>query len=534
MIEIPKLKNEKFYFLPFIIATIFLFGCEQKINEISENPKPNILLIMADDMGYSDLGCYGSEISTPNIDKLAKEGIRFTQFYNSARCCPTRASLLTGLYSHQAGMGTMVTTEPDTVKGAYQGYINDNCVTLAEVLKTVGYKTYMSGKWHVGEFESQWPNNRGFDEYYGLVSGAMNYFDIAKSKREGLERVFVKNGKRYTPPTEGFYSTDAFTEEAIGYLTQHNSENPFFLYLAYNAPHWPLHAYPEDIKKYKGRYKDGWAELRKQRWQKQKALGIVDESWELSPQDPEAMNWEDVKDKERMDLKMAIYAAQIDRMDANIGRVINKLSEMDQLDNTLIIFLSDNGACAEEGALGFEALGGWDGKLDTKNSYASYGRSWANASNTPFRLHKSWVHEGGISTPFIARFPKMIKPDQVTDQLGHVIDLMSTFVEVSGATYPKSKNGKSIIPLEGKSLVPVLSNDKSEPHNSIYWEHFGNKAIRKGDWKLVSVANGDWELYNIKKDRTELNNLIDEQPQIFNDLNKDYQKWAVRVGVKNN
>jgi arylsulfatase len=497
----------------------------------TKGKKPNILLIMADDMGYSDLGCYGSEIDTPNIDRLANEGIRFTQFYNSARCCPTRASLLTGLYSHQVGMGAMVTQKQNVEPGPYQGYLNDNCVTLAEVLKPVGYKTYMSGKWHVGEFEPQWPNNRGFDKYYGLISGAMNYFDISKAKAKGLERVFVKDGKLHKPPSEGFYATDAFTDEAVNQLNDHHKSDPFFMYLAYTAPHWPLHAHPEDIEKYKGKYKEGWAKLRDERWEKQKALGVVDEKWGISPQDPEAMDWEDVEDKERMDLKMAIYAAQIENMDKNIGRVIKKLEEMNELDNTLIMFLSDNGACAERGALGFEALGGWDGKLGTKDSYASYGRSWSNASNTPFRLHKQWVHEGGISTPFIARYPKFIQPGQISNQVGHVNDIMATLVEFTSADYPTKFNNHQIPPLEGQSILQALKGGLSEPR-TLYWEHFKNIAIRKGDWKLVSVANGDWELYNMKEDRTELNNLIDEKPGLVNELKNDFTTWANKVGVR--
>jgi len=517
---------KKFYLTICLIALLIMSCGEEK------NIKPNILLIMADDMGYSDLGCYGSEISTPGIDRLANEGIRFTNFYNSARCCPTRASLLSGLYPHQVGIGGMVTRKENGPTGAYQGYINDNCVTIAEVLKSSGYQTYMSGKWHVGEFEPQWPNNRGFDKYYGLISGAMNYFDISKTKRKGIKRVFVKDGDEYTPPNEGFYATDAFTDEALIYIDENDKDKPFFMYLAYTAPHWPLHALPEDIEKYKGKYKRGWAELRKQRWSRQKKMGIVDSSWGLSPQDPEAIDWEDVEDIDRMDLKMAIYAAQIERMDANIRRVIKKLEELNELDNTLIMFLSDNGACAEEGPLGFEALGGWDGELGTKDSYASYGRSWSNASNTPFRLHKEWVHEGGISTPFIARYPKFINANQITNQVGHVIDIMATITDLTNSIYPKEYNGNNILPLVGKSLLPILKGEVREPHKAIYWEHKKNKAILKGDWKLVSVANHAWELYNIKIDKTEINNLIDSHSELAKTMEKEFYVWAGKNQVK--
>jgi arylsulfatase A-like enzyme len=360
----------------------------------------------------------------------------------------------------------------------------------------------------------------------------MNYFDISKSKKKGLKRVFVKDGEEYIPPSEGFYATDAFTDEALNYIRQNDNDKTFFMYLAYTAPHWPLHALPEDIEKYKGKYKKGWAELRKERWERQKKLGIVDSTWDLSPQDPDAMDWEDVEDMERMDLKMAIYAAQIERMDFNIGKVINKLTEMGELDNTLIMFLSDNGACAEEGPLGFEALGGWDGDLGTKDSYASYGRSWSNASNTPFRLHKQWVHEGGISTPFIVRYPKLIGSNKITNQVGHVMDIMATITDLTNSTYPKEYNGNTILSLEGKSLLPILKGEVREPHESICWEHQKNKAILKGNWKLVSVADGEWELYNIKKDRTELNNLVNEYQDLVNDLENEFNVWAKKNEVK--
>ncbi|MDX1700000.1 MAG: sulfatase-like hydrolase/transferase, partial [Melioribacteraceae bacterium] len=289
----------------------------------------------------------------------------------------------------------------------------------------------------------------------------------------------------------------------------------------------------DDIEKYKGKYREGWSVLRDQRWQRQIRLGIVDSIWGISPQDPEAADWTDVENKDRMDLKMAIYAAQIDRMDANIGRVIKKLKNMEVLDNTLIMFLSDNGACAEEGPLGFEALGGWDGELGTKDSYASYGRSWSNASNTPFRLHKKWVHEGGIATPFIVRYPKIVKSQQTTYQVGHVIDIMATIVDLSGAEYPTHFNQSPILPIEGKSLNPILEGEIRDTNSTLFWEHLGNRAVRSGDWKLVSVADGRWELYNIKEDRTELNDMTDEYSQIKSELIKKYNSWAQRVGVKN-
>jgi len=497
--------------------------------------KPNIILIMADDMGFSDLGCYGSEIDTPNLDGLAAEGLRFNQFYNAARCCPTRASLITGLYPHQAGIGGMTDGKRGDVKpsGSYQGYLNKHCVTIAEVLKKAGYTTLMAGKWHVGENRPHWPVDRGFDRYYGLISGAANYFDITKGKRKCTVRRFAIDSKPHVPSPENFYITDAFTDNALKFLDQHApGDDPFFLYLAYTAPHWPLHALPQDIKKYKGKYKMGWDELRKQRHKRMIKMGIVDEKWPLSPRDDGAVSWESVEDKELMDLKMAVYAAQINRMDRNIGKILAKLKQLGKEEDTLVMFLSDNGACHESGPLGFDARhnGIPPGGVD---SYMSYGKSWANAGNTPFRLFKKYTHEGGIATPLIARWPTVIKQKgQITSQPGHIIDIMATCADIAGAKYPKSFKGQKIIPMEGKSLLPVFLGKKREPHEYLFWEHLTHEAVRHGKWKLVAEKRGDWELYDLEKDRTELNNLADVYPQVARQLKSKYQHWAERVGVK--
>lgn len=341
--------------------------------------RPNIILIMADDMGFSDLGCYGSEISTPNLDGLAARGVRFTQFYNTARCCPTRAALLTGLYNHQAGIGHMVN---DRGFPAYQGYLNDRCVTIAEALRPAGYRTMMSGKWHVGEDRPHWPIDRGFERCFSLISGATNYFRLEKGRQMALD------DQPYTPPAEGFYITDAIADHAVKYIGEYGRRpEPFFLYLAFTAPHWPLHALPEEIARYRGRYMKGWDALRKERHARQIQMGIVDKRWPLTPRDPAAPAWEDVSDKEMRDLKMAVYAAQIDRMDQGVGRVLAKLREVGAEENTLVMFLADNGGCAEEVDRGKPGVppGGAD-------SFMSYGLPWANASNTPFRLYKHWVH----------------------------------------------------------------------------------------------------------------------------------------------
>lgn len=492
--------------------------------------QPNIILIMADDMGYSDIGCYGSEIPTPNIDQLAQGGMRFSNFYNAARCCPTRASLLTGLYPHQAGMGDMVGDGPP---GPYQGYLNDQCVTLGEVLKGAGYYTLMSGKWHVGEQPEWWPTKRGFDRYFGLISGAANYWDITKAKSEGKVRVMAEDGERYYPPKDGFYMTDAITDHATEYIdTYGKKENPFFLYVAYTAPHWPLHAPQEEIERFKGNYMAGWDALREERYARMLEMGIFRKKWSLSPRDEEVNPWETIENKEEMDLKMAVYAAQIAIMDRGIGKIMDALEKTGQTENTLVLFLADNGACHEGGPLGFDKRengippGGPD-------SYMSYGRSWAMLGNTPFRKFKHWCEEGGIATPLIAHWPKVIQEGgSITHQRGHIIDFMATFCDITDATYPEKYGGNNIVPMEGKSLLPIFQGKTREGHDALYWEHEGNRAIYRDKWKLVGDNKEAWELYNMDEDRSETNNVIEEYPEVARDLRTDWQEWAKRCGVK--
>lgn len=491
--------------------------------------KPNIVLIMADDMGYSDIGCYGGEVNTPNLDRLAAGGLRFTQFYNAARCCPTRASLLTGLYPHQAGIGHMVGNRGYP---AYQGYLNDRCITIAEALKTAGYRTLMSGKWHVGENQPHWPINRGFDKYYGIISGGANYFDITKAKADGVKRIMAVDDKAFVPTPGRFYMTDAFSENAVKFIdTYGRMKEPFFLYLAYTAPHWPLHAWPDDIAKYKGKYLKGWDNLREQRYRRMIKMGLISSKWKMSPRDNTTWPWDDEKNKELLDLKMAVYAAQIERMDYGIGRVLDKIKEVGAAENTLVMFLSDNGGCAEGGPVGFDNRknGLPPGGVD---SYMSYGLSWANASNTPFRRFKHWVHEGGIATPLIAYWPAVIKnAGSFTHQPGHIIDIMATCLDVAGIRYPKTFKGKELIPLEGKSLLAIFKGKQRDGHEAIYWEHEGNRAVRQGKWKLVAAHNDPWELYDLEADRTELNNLAAQYPQKVEQLKAMYETWAKRCDV---
>ena len=513
-------------------ATLSLSGhlstAGQSVDRASR-ARPNIVLIMADDMGFSDIGCYGGEIHTPNLDTLAAGGLRFTQFYNAARCCPTRASLLTGLYPHQAGIGHMVGN-----KGypPYQGYLNEHCLTIAEAMKLGGYRTLMSGKWHVGENRPHWPVDRGFDKYFGLISGGANYFDITKTKAKGVKRQMAMDDKPYTPPKEGFYLTDAFSDNAVKFIDQYGrGPEPFFLYLPYTAPHWPLHALPEDIAKYKGKYMKGWDKLREERRERMIRMGIISDKWPLSPRDATTWPWAEEKNKELLDLKMAVYAAQIERMDYGIGQVLDKIKQIGARDNTLVLFLADNGGCAEGGPVGFDNRknGLPPGGVD---SYMSYGLSWANASNTPFRRYKHWVHEGGISTPLIAYWPSVIKNSgSLTHQPGHIIDIMATCLDAAGVEYPKTYKGNTLTPLEGKSLLPIFKGKQREPHEAIYWEHEGNRAARQGKWKLVSIHGKPWELYDLETDRTELNDLANKYPEKVEQLKTLYRNWANRCGV---
>ena len=497
--------------------------------------RPNIVVIMADDMGFSDVGSYGGEIATPNLDALARGGLRFRHFYNAGRCCPTRASLLTGLYPHQAGVGHMIS---DLGSPSYQGYLNDRCVTIAEVLREAGYSTLMSGKWHVGESRPHWPLDRGFDEYFGLISGGSNYF-----KLDGARQMASGNDP-FVPPDDGsFYMTDAFSDGAVRFLERHGSKSePFFLYVPYTAPHWPLHAKPEDIGKYEGRYSMGWDELRRRRFARQAETGIRADSWTLSSRDPDVPSWDDADDKALWERRMEVYAAMIDCMDQGIGRIVETIRGLGKLDNTLVMFLSDNGGCHEsadiEQGTPRNTWADPNAMPGGPDSFDGYDRPWANASNTPLRMFKSWVHEGGISSPLICHWPDGIgvPAGSVTDAPGHVIDLMATVVDLAGADYPRSRDGVAITPLEGRSLRPVLETGSREGHEAICWEHQGNRAVRMGRWKLVSKrqrgnhAAGEWELYDLGEDRSELRNLASEMPERVAEMEAAWLAWGERVG----
>ncbi len=508
--------------------------------------RPNIILIMADDMGFSDVGCYGGEIRTPHIDRLANGGIRFTHFYNTARCCPTRASLLTGLYPHQAGVGHMMS---DRGLDGYRGDLNSHCLTIGEVLKNSGYSTYMSGKWHVTRFmkadgeKHNWPCQRGFDRFFGTISGSGSYYNPPTLT---YENEFIES------LPEGFYYTDAISNYAVKFISEHKQRQlnkPFFLYVAYTSPHWPLHALEEDIARYKGRYDIGWDALREQRHKRMIEMGIVDAKWKMTERDPRVLSWKEEESKKWQARRMEVYAAQIDRMDQGISRIISALEKTERLDNSLILFLADNGGCAEE----FDKSNTWfldyspektrDGRLvkrgnfpsvmpGPEDTYQSYGIPWANASNTPFRLYKSWVHEGGVSTPLIVHWPSRIQArGELCHQPGHLIDIMPTLVDIAGADYPHERKDSEILPMEGKSLFPAFKN-KPLDRGAIYFEHEGNRAIRRGKWKLVAATKkGPWELYDLEADRTEINNLAAKNPDLVDKMASMWQSWAERTNV---
>jgi arylsulfatase A-like enzyme len=523
----------------------------------AKDKRPNIIVILADDLGYSDIGCYGGEIQTPNLDYLAKNGIRFTQFYNTSRCCPTRASLLTGLYNHAAGIGEM--TE-DRHEPGYRGHITTNTVTLAEVLKTAGYRTGMSGKWHVSNTieqstrqaqmdwlnhkthhpvfspPDQYPTSRGFEKYYGNIWGVVDFFDPFS---------LVNGTTAVKEVPKDYYHTDAINDTAVAYIREFSKDDkPFFLYVAQTAPHWPLMALPEDIARYKDTYRTGWDAIRKTRYQKMVQMGLIDPAKApLSPRWQDSLSWEANPTKEWDAMAMAVHAAMIDRMDQGIGRIINILRETGELDNTIILFLSDNGASAEDASRygpGFDRPGETrDGRKivypvnkevmpGPQTTFASIGQRWANVANTPYRYWKSESFEGGTHTPFIAFWPKGITAQKgsTTKQPGHVMDLMATFVELANTRYPTEYNGNKIVPMQGISLTPVFKGKKRLGHEALFNEHYGARYVRTEEWKMVARNKGNWQLYRIQDDETELNDLSVRYPQKVKELDSLWNKWA--------
>lgn len=543
-----------------ILAILLLSQCKSEERQIKEEyERPNIIVILVDDMGYSDIGSFGGEIPTPNLDALARNGFKMTQFYNAGRCCPTRASLLTGLYQHQAGVGFMDDQVKNTMGSeipSYQGYLNENCVTMAEVLKGSGYQTFLSGKWHVGRDKEHWPSKRGFDQSYTFVYGAGSYFNTKPYRPSNRSSIITYNDTTVEAKKD-FYLTSEISKHAVNFVKKAETKSdPFFMYVAYTAPHWPLHALEEDIALFRGKYKGGWDSLRNLRYEKMLDKGIIDEKWKLSPKYtmPEDVVFEDrttgkkvhltpqwdalaVEEKNKWDLRMAVYAAMVYRMDKGVGQIVEQLKKTDAYHNTLIMFMSDNGACHEP-VHTWNIIYDRSGEIGSPNSFDGYSYPWANASNTPFRLFKHWTAEGGIATPFIASWPGTIRPGSVnTTDYAHIIDVMATCVDVAAADYPTVYGSQNIKPMEGQTMLNLFNNGDMDGSRPIFWEHQGNMALRQGDWKLVRLNDGyiknkgEFQLFNLKEDRTESRNLVEVHPAIADSLRGIYDKWAKRVGV---
>ena len=511
--------------------------------------RPDIVLVLADDMGFSDIGCYGGEIETPHLDRLARDGVRFTQFYNTARCSPSRASLLTGLHPHQVGVGIL---NFDDAPDGYPGDLADESVTIAEALAAAGYATYLSGKWHVSsemdEPSHSWPTRRGFSRFFGTLEGAGSFYQPRTLTRDEVN--VDEEGEQ-----PGWYYTDAITDEAVGFVREHHRDrpdDPLFLYVAYTAPHWPLHAPDEDIARYDGVFDAGWDRLREERLARLVAEGIVEPGTGLAARDPRVPAWDDQPHRDWEALRMQTYAAQVDRMDQGIGRVLASLEEAGRLDDTIVVFLSDNGGCAEEMppesvaefVTAFVPLkehtregepvvpGNVPGlRPGPESTYQSYGRAWAHLSNSPFREYKHWVHEGGIATPLIVRWPAgLADPPALCRTPAQLVDVMPTLLEAAGATYPSTRAGLDVPPAEGVSLWPAMRGE-DVAGRLLHWEHEGNSAVRDGRWKLVRKHGQPWELYDVEADRAEQHDRAAEEPEVVQRLAAAYDAWAERCGV---
>jgi arylsulfatase len=511
-------------------ATLFLHNLASAADKKAD--RPNVVVILIDDMGFSDLQCYGGEVPTPNINKLATEGVRFTQFYNTARCSPSRAALMTGLYPHEAGMGFLDNMVVPGSKGT-QGRLRDDCVTMAEVLDDAGYFTIMTGKWHLGSMHGTPPDQRGFMRSLAAPIGELYFPNQDQRREQGL----VLNGKRHDldDPIFGknWYGLDLIADWGLKFIDEAIAENkPFFYYMPHSATHFPLQVPAEDIARYRGKYMVGWDKLREERHKRQIEMGLVDPKWEMTPLPPDVPEWKNVseKDRDRFDNIMAIDAAMIDRLDKSVGTVVAGLKKRGVLDNTLIMIMCDNGGNAESGPRG---------RLEGKNpgdphSTVYLGMCWATLANTPFWRYKHFTHEGGVATPLIVHWPNGIAKDRenkLEPQPGHLVDLMPTVVELTGAKYPTVYKGHKIQPEEGTSLVPAIAGKPIDRQQPIYFAHEGNRGLRDGKWKLVMKYKGPWELYDMEADRTERHNVIKENPDRAEKMIANWDAWAKRADV---
>jgi len=508
----------------------------------------NVIIFLADDLGFSDIGGYGGEIRTPNLDRLAGSGVKLSNFHNTPRCSPSRASLLTGIHPHQTGIGIL--TGSNAAEGGYAGNLNNRCATIAEVLKSNGYITAITGKWHLTNSPNKpngaWPTDRGFDNFFGTLDGCATYFRPGTLTR-GLENV-----ESEADNNPDFFYTDAIATEAAKFIKERPSDKPYFLYVPFTAPHWPLHAREETIKSYAGTYDAGWDAIRAKRLERQKALGIIPKETELSPRDARVLAWEEEPEKKWQARRMEVYAAMVTEMDTAIGKILDQVEKSDEWDNTIIIFLSDNGACAE--ALPLDDISEFrraknlistrtrDGRKVVlgndpdvmpggEDTYSSYGVGWANVSNTPFRLYKRYTHEGGVMSPFIIHWPEgKLKSATVNTSTFQLVNVAPTLYDALGVTYPASLNGNTLEPLVGGSMLPAIQSSDTQS-SQLWWEHIGNGAIIKGKWKLVRQYDWEWELYDLTTDRNELKDLSGSNPQIVAELSVEWQKLADQYGV---
>ncbi|MFK8163942.1 MAG: arylsulfatase [Lewinella sp.] len=517
------------------LITLSLVGCTNadtaQEESVTSAEKPNVVLILADDMGFSDLGNAGSEISTPSLDRLASEGTRLMQFYTNPICAPSRTSLLTGQYPHKAGIGFF---NDDLGVPGYEGYLNAESLTLGEVFKNNGYATYMAGKWHVGNEKPHWPLQRGFDKFFGFLDGGASYFDTKPILKGPPSKANLYSGNEvYNIDKEDFYLTDELTDRAINYVKATPEGQPFFLYMAYNSPHWPLHAKAQDIEKYKGKYDAGWDALRTVRSDNMKKLGLVDESW-TPVKDQKLPRWNTLSAEEQSSWarKMEVYAAMVDNLDQNIGRLLNYLGTTNQLDNTVVVFLSDNGAENMDVAKMPFTVKRNEGLVGTAGSMEAYTKKWAQVSNSPLRSYKSSPYEGGVSTPFIIKIPGQTNSGATLGGVLHLVDIMPTLLSLTGADYPTNYGETKPFSLPGEDFSALLKGEEWERNTPVCQEWFGDRAVWSGDFKAVSIYPGnEWELYNLASDRTESTNIAASQPEKLSELAATYESWATANGV---
>jgi arylsulfatase len=518
------------------VATLLFYTCSVAAPDEAkarfEKQRPNIVVILIDDMGFSDLQCYGGEVPTPNINKLATEGVRFTQFYNTARCSPSRAALLTGLYPHEAGMGFLDNMVVPGSKGT-QGKLRDDCVTMAEVLDAAGYFTIMTGKWHLGSMHGTPPDKRGFTRSLCAPIGELYFPDQKQRREQGL----VLNGVRHEldDPIFGknWYGLDLVADWGLKFIDEAiAAKKPFFYYLPHSAVHFPLQVPKEDFEKYRGKYKVDWQKLREARHQRQIEMGLVDAKWPLTPLPPDVPEWNTLsdEDKDHFDKIMSVYAGVIDHLDRSIGHLVDGLKQRGVLDNTVIFVMSDNGGNAESGPKGV-LIGKRPGE---PQGTVFIGQCWATLANTPFWRYKHFTHEGGVATPLIVHWPEGIAKDRegkLESQPGHLVDIMPTVVELTGAKYPTEFKGHAIQPEEGTSLVPAIAGKPIDRREPIYFAHEGNRGLRDGKWKLVMKYKGPWELYDMEADRTERHDVIKENPDRAKKMIAEWDAWAKRADV---